>query len=334
MWMRSPDSNSLPRNSTSFKQGRVAPCDAPYFSVPLRNIHALWVAPRPVRHSPVWNNCSVATQEQTLPGSSPSQILQNRLLIACAVAREAGALQKRRFLDRANMIYKFKGPQDYLTATDGEVEALVRGRLLAAFPGDTFLGEEDGGQVSARTWVVDPIDGTSNFARGIAHFCVSIAFVLDGTASIGVIYQPMTEELFAAARGLGATLNGEPIHVSSATSLEKSLLELGRASRQPQEAYLAMLDKAMRTGAAIRGAGSGALAVANVAVGRVDGCFETHMYSWDCLAGLVLVEEAGGRINHFLAGDGLLKGNAILAAAPGIADALSELVGEPLLPKR
>ena len=115
--------------------------------------------------------------------------------------------------------------------------------------------------------------------------------------------------------------------MSNATRLDRSLLEVGRASRQPQAAYLAMLEKVMTTGAAIRGAGSGALAIANVAAGRVDGCYETHMYSWDCLAGLVLVEEAGGRVNDFLAGDGLLKGNPIFAAAPGIAEELAELVG-------
>jgi myo-inositol-1(or 4)-monophosphatase len=256
--------------------------------------------------------------------------MQHRLLVACAVAREAGALQKRRFLDRETMIYKFKGPQDYLTATDGEVEKLVRGRLLSAFPEDTFLGEEDGGQVSDRTWVVDPIDGTSNFARGIPYFCVTIAFVFKGVASIGVIYQPMSDELYVAAKGLGATLNGEPIRTSTVTSLDKSVLEVGRASRQPQTTYLAMLDKVMATGVGIRGAGSGALAIANVATGRVEGCFESHMYSWDCLAGLILVEEAGGRVNDFLAGDGLVKGNTIFAAAPGIAEELSKVVGIPL----
>jgi myo-inositol-1(or 4)-monophosphatase len=259
-----------------------------------------------------------------------TDLLEHRLLIACAVAREAGVLQKRRFLDREAMSYKFKGPQDYLTATDGEVEKLVRGRLLGTFPGDTVLGEEDGGQVSERTWVVDPIDGTSNFARGIPHFCVSIAFVLEGVASIGVIYQPMLDELFAAAKGLGATLNGETIRPAKTTRLGESLLEVGRASRQAPAPYLEMLDKVMQAGIAIRGAGSGALAVANVAAGRVDGCFEAHMYSWDCLAGVVLVEEAGGRVNDFLAGDGLLKGNVILAVAPGIAEELSVLVGVPL----
>jgi myo-inositol-1(or 4)-monophosphatase len=266
------------------------------------------------------------------PAPSSAFRLEHRLLIACAVAREAGSLQKRRFLDRDAMVFKFKGPQDYLTATDGEVEKLIRKRLLEAFPEDTFLGEEDGGQVSDRTWVVDPIDGTSNFARGIAHFCVSIAFVHQGVASIGVIYQPMSDELFAAGKGLGVTLNGAPIQTSKATRLDKSVVEVGRAARQPQGPYLAMLEKVMSAGAGIRGTGAGALAVAYVAAGLIDGCFETHMYSWDCLAGLVMVEEAGGRVNHFLAGDGLLKGNAIFASAPGIAEEFATLVGIPLKP--
>jgi myo-inositol-1(or 4)-monophosphatase len=265
-----------------------------------------------------------------MTSTSTERLLQDRLSVASEVAREAGALQKKRFLDRDAMIYKFKGPQDYLTATDGEVEKLVRSRLLEAFPSDTLLGEEEGGEESDRTWVVDPIDGTSNFARGIPYFCISIAFVLNRVASIGVIYQPMSDELFVAVKGSGATVNDVPMKVSSATALDRSLLEVGRASRQPQAGYLAMLEKVMTAGAAIRGAGSGALAVANVAAGRVEACFETHMYAWDCLAGLVMVEEAGGRINDFLAGDGLLKGNPILAAAPGIAEALSNLVGVPL----
>jgi myo-inositol-1(or 4)-monophosphatase len=146
-----------------------------------------------------------------------------------------------------------------------------------------------------------------------------------------VIYAPMSDELFAGGNGLGVTLNGEPIHTSKATRLDQSLIEAGRASRQPQEGYLAMLDKVMRAGCGIRGAGSGALAVAYVAAGLVDGCYETHMYSWDCLAGLVLVEEAGGRVNDFLAADGLLKGNPIFASAPGIAEELSALIGVSLL---
>jgi myo-inositol-1(or 4)-monophosphatase len=281
----------------------------------------------------LWENQEVNTSSVLLPEPSCAASLENRLQIACAIAREAGQLQKRRFQVRATALeqtYKYKGPQDYITATDGEVEKLIRARLLSAFPTDTMLGEEDGGQVSEATWVVDPIDGTGNFARGIAHFCVSIALVWKGKASIGVIYQPMLDELFAAATGLGATLNGEPIKTSSVTRLDRSLLEVGRASRQPQGPYLEMLEKVMSSGAAIRGAGSGSLAVANVAAGRIDACYETHMYSWDCLAGLVLVVEAGGRVNDFLACDGLLKGNPIFASAAGIAEELAAVVGCPL----
>lgn len=251
--------------------------------------------------------------------------LQQRLLVASAVAREAGALQRRRFLARNSetVAYQFKGPQDYLTATDGEVEKLVRARLLAAYPGDTMLGEEDGGQISDNTWVVDPIDGTSNFARGIPHFCVSIALVHKGVAVIGVIHAPMVDELFCAAQGMGATLNGESIHASTATRLDRSLVELGWASRQPKSEYLTMLGKAMAVGAGVRGAGSGSLAVANVAAGRVDACVELHMYAWDWLAGMVLAQEAGARVNDFLTGDSLLKGNFVFAAAPGIAEELA-----------
>ncbi len=255
--------------------------------------------------------------------------LQQRLLVASAVAREAGALQRRRFLARNSetVAYQFKGPQDYLTATDGEVEKLVRERLLAAYPGDTMLGEEDGGQVSDNTWVVDPIDGTSNFARGIPHFCVSIALVHNGVAVIGVIHAPMVDELFCAARGMGATLNGEPIHASTATQLDRSLIELGWASRQSKSAYLEMLRKAMESGTGVRGAGSGSLAVANVAAGRVDACVELHMYAWDWLAGMVLAQEAGATVNNFLTGDALLKGNFVFAAAPGIAGELATVLG-------
>ena len=257
-----------------------------------------------------------------------------RWRVAEAVAREAGALQKRRFLARSSdeVAYQFKGPQDYLTATDGEVERLVRERLLEAFPADTILGEEGGGEVSAFTWVVDPIDGTSNFARGIPHFCVSIALVEDadrgpGEATVGAIYAPMVDELYSAATGCGAWLNGEPMRASAATELSRSLVELGWAARQPKAEYLEMLRRGMDAGLGVRGAGSGSLAVAQVAAGRVDACVELHMYAWDWLAGMVMAREAGARVNRFLMGDALRKGNFVFAAAPGIAEALGEALG-------
>ena len=148
-----------------------------------------------------------------------------RQLAAEAVAREAGALARRRFLD-ASFNVRFKGPQDYLTEVDGETEALISARLGEAFPRDGFIGEETAGRPASgggATWVVDPIDGTSNFARGVPHFCVSIACVAGGRIEVGVIYDPMRDELFAATADTPSTCNGEPIRVSATAALTSSV---------------------------------------------------------------------------------------------------------------
>ena len=139
-----------------------------------------------------------------------STLMDMRLLAAEAVAREAGALARRRFLDQSFTV-GFKGPQDYLTEVDGETEALIAERLLQVFPADGFIGEESKARPageSGAAWVVDPIDGTANFARGVPHFCVSIACVAADRIEVGVIYDPMLDELFAGRRGAGARLNG------------------------------------------------------------------------------------------------------------------------------
>ena len=152
-----------------------------------------------------------------------SALMDMRLLAAQAIAREAGAMARRRFLDRSFAV-KFKGPQDYLTEVDGETEAFIAQRLLRVFPADGFIGEESQARpagAGGAVWVVDPIDGTANFARGVPHFCVSIACVDDDRVEVGVIYNPMLDELFAARRGGGARLNGAPISASNASSLAK-----------------------------------------------------------------------------------------------------------------
>ncbi len=154
----------------------------------------------------------------------------HRLPIAAALAREAGQIAKRRFLDRSSFTIGFKGPQDYLTEVDGEVERLIATRLHAAFPDDGFIGEEGEGRVGkagAPIWVVDPIDGTSNFARGAPQFCISIAAVVERQIEVGVIYDPMLDELFAARRGGGATLNGVAIRASTTTELKAATVEIG-----------------------------------------------------------------------------------------------------------
>jgi myo-inositol-1(or 4)-monophosphatase len=264
---------------------------------------------------------------------SPSdRDLEHRLLVAQAIAREAGALGRRRFRERPTALaLAFKGPQDYVLASDAEVESLARLRLAEAFPEDAFFGEEEGGAFAAAagqgTWVVDPIDGTANFARGIPHWCVSLGFVRDGHALIGVIHDPVHGQLYAAARGRGATLDGALIRVSGLAEIAQATIEAGWSPRVPLESYVGVVERLKRAGAAVRRAGSGALALAYVAAGRMEAYVELHMNAWDALAGLVLVEEAGGVVNDYLAGDALTQGNAILACTPELADLLGEATG-------
>jgi myo-inositol-1(or 4)-monophosphatase len=251
-----------------------------------------------------------------------------RWLSAQAVAREAGALARRRFLDSSFSV-GFKGPQDYLTEVDGETEDLIAARLHEAFPHDGFIGEETAGRPvreGGAVWVVDPIDGTANFARGVPHFCVSIACVLDNAVEVAALYDPMRDELFSARRGGGAFLNGAPIRASDATALASSTIEVGWNMRAGVAKYLDLLRRVALWGASPFRTGSGALGVAYVAAGRRDGYVEHHINAWDCLAAILLVQEAGGYVSNFLAGEGLAKGNPLIACAPGVKDALISAV--------
>jgi myo-inositol-1(or 4)-monophosphatase len=245
--------------------------------------------------------------------------LDERLATASAVAREAGAFARTAFGHAPqSRVRAFKGLQDYVLESDAEVERVIRERLLAAFPNDAFFGEESGGDFGRRVWVVDPIDGTANFARGIPHFCISIAFVRDGRTEIGAIYQPVTDELYVARRAGGATLNDRPIKVSGLTDPRRAMIEAGWSTRRPSAPYVAMVDRLHRAGAQVRRSGSGTLGLAYVADGRLDGYCELHINSWDVLAGLLLIEEAGGWVNDFLADDGLRRGNAVIGCTPGL----------------
>jgi myo-inositol-1(or 4)-monophosphatase len=252
--------------------------------------------------------------------------LNLRFLAACAIAREAGRAARTFFQNRPEKL-QFKGHQDYLAATDAEVETLIRTRLAEAFPGDTFFGEEGGGDFGERAWVVDPIDGTANFVRGIPQFCISMGLVEDGRTQVGVIYDPMFDELFAAQRGRGATLNGQPMRVSGIDNIRHSTVEAGWSTRLPLERYISVLDRLAAQGAGIRRGGSGALGLAYVAAGRIDAYCELHMNAWDALAGLILIEEAGGWTNDFLSGSGLREGNPILACTPELKSILVEATG-------
>ena len=254
--------------------------------------------------------------------------LDLRLHVAAALAREAGEIAKARFRDRSSFTVGLKGPQDFLTEVDGEVERLIAGRLHKLFPGDGFIGEEGEGRIArgdGPTWVVDPIDGTANFVRGVPHFCISIALVHAGGAGAGVIFDPMLDELFSARRGGGAFLNAAPIRVSSTQDMRSASIEIGFNMRAGPEKFLGMLGDVVAAGSAALRCGSGALGIAYVAAGRSNAFIEHHINAWDCLAGNVLVAEAGGYVSDFLARDGLTKGNALLACTHGLREPLAAI---------
>lgn len=252
--------------------------------------------------------------------------LDGREALCRDIARSAAALAKAAFAARSSG-WVLKGPQDFLTETDAAIEAHLRAAIAGAYPDDGFLGEETGGELSGDLWVVDPIDGTANFARGIPHYCISIAFVSGGAVQLAAIANPSAGELHFARRGRGATRNDLPIRVAPTSDYRAACVELGWSLRVPDTEYLRALGGILAEGANVRRAASGALGLAYVADGRSDAYAELHMHPWDCLAGLLLVEEAGGVTAPYLAGDGLRLGGAVLAATPAIAEGISRATG-------
>jgi myo-inositol-1(or 4)-monophosphatase len=176
-------------------------------------------------------------------------------------------------------------------------------------------------------WVVDPIDGTTNFSHGLPGFAVSIAFCLDGRPEIGVIAEPVTGAMFTARRGGGAFRGDQRLSVSDTCGLDRCLVDYGYTEKRGTAANIEMLRKLLDAGCDLRQNGSAALGLARVAAGEFDGYCELHINSWDVLAGLLMVEEAGGRSSDFLANGGLLRGNPMLAAAPGVAERLASVLG-------
>jgi myo-inositol-1(or 4)-monophosphatase len=252
-----------------------------------------------------------------------------RFRFAQSVVREAGQAALERYRRRGELAVERKGRQDFVSAADKECEEFVLGAVLRAFPEDGALGEEGGAQNagSSVTWIIDPIDGTSNFIAGIPLWCISLGLVVDGKAVLGIIYNPVTEELYAARAGEGAHLNGRRFRVSAARRLEEARLGFGFSYRRPVKAHVDAVSACLEASCEYTRFGSGALGMAFAADGRLDGYYEAHINVWDVVAGLVLVTEAGGWCSDFLgAPDALDQGNAILAATPALVAPLRALL--------
>lgn len=250
---------------------------------------------------------------------------------AVAIAREAGACVRDCFLAGRTQAAR-KGHFDIVTAADTEAAALIASRLRAAFPADGLVCEENGEHDAAagRRWFVDPLDGTKNFAHGLAHFCTMVACEDRGELALAVIYDPMREETFAAARGEGAWLNGAPLRASAPGALASALV----ASGYPSSKRHAHLDPGpfLRIARAVQGlrrTGSTGLDLAYTACGRFDAVWDWGLEAWDIAAGLLIVQEAGGVCRNWRGETYRLGEPGLVAAAPWLAEEIINQIEGP-----
>ncbi len=266
---------------------------------------------------------SPAQNEAVVPATEISE----RAQLAETVIRKAGALAADYYSRRAALSVENKGVQDVVSEADRACEELIVEALTRRFPQDGFLGEEGGLRREGELiWVVDPIDGTDNFLRGIPFWCVSIGLVADRQALLGYIYNPVTEELFSAVKGGGAFLNGEAIRVSDTADVGRARICLGFSYRRPVAPHARVVKALLDAHCEYSRLGSGALGVAYTAAGRFDAYWEHHINAWDVAAGLAIVTEAGGVTNDFLAGDGMQRGKEIFASTTKLAPKLGALI--------
>jgi myo-inositol-1(or 4)-monophosphatase len=244
-----------------------------------------------------------------------------------AIAREAGALLMQYF--HQGLKIEYKGDADLVTAADRASETLIRERVSKQFPSHDVLGEEQGlnDRGSEYRWYVDPLDGTTNFAHGYPVFAVSMGLEYrsrDEQARIaGVVYDPTRDELFSAEKGRGALLNGKPIHVSKAAQLKECLLATGFPShKRHKNPNIFFYHQITLKTHGVRRAGSAALDLCNVACGRFDGFWEFNLNPWDTAAGVLIVEEAGGRVSRFDGSPFELNSRETLASNGLLHDAL------------
>jgi myo-inositol-1(or 4)-monophosphatase len=253
--------------------------------------------------------------------------LRHRMAVAAAIAEEAAALAWQM---RENGLAEttFKGAQDFLTEADGATESFIRAKLARHFPGDAIIGEEQGGSVvgDGPAWILDPIDGTSNFSRGSDRWCVSIGMALGGRAVLGAIARYAPAEVFIGAEGCGATLNGRPIQAAGTTDMTRAIIEIGWSLRRPLAGFHALAQRTMAAGAGLRSSGSGTLGLVECAVGRLDGYIESHINSWDACAAIAIAREAGCWTSGFDQGDWIANGNPVGVGAPGLHAELSALM--------
>ncbi|QBY05181.1 inositol-1-monophosphatase [Thalassotalea sp. HSM 43] len=253
------------------------------------------------------------------------------LNIAVRAARSAGNVIARTFEQTDKIEIEAKGSNDFVTNVDTQAEQIIIDTILKSYPDHSIISEERGiiaGKDADYQWVIDPLDGTTNFVKGIPHFAVSIALKVKGKLDQAVIYDPIRGELFTASRGKGAQLNNVRIRVNNMKELNGTVLATGFPFKQKAsiDAYLGMFKDLFAKTADMRRAGSAALDLAYVAAGRIDGYFELGLKPWDTAAGELLVIEAGGLVCDFAGGNNHAKsGNTVAANARVLKNILTDI---------
>ncbi|HWM27254.1 MAG TPA: inositol monophosphatase family protein, partial [Woeseiaceae bacterium] len=224
---------------------------------------------------------------------------------------------------------EMKGRNDFVSEVDRAAERAVIDVILKHYPDHAILAEESGAQgQSDFLWVIDPLDGTTNYLHGFPVFAVSVAVMQNGRLEHGCVYDPMRQELFTASRGQGAELDGHKIRVSGCKSLDRALLGTGfpfRDSGIPVEPYLGMLTKAIRETSGVRRPGAAALDLCYVGAGRLDAFWETGLNQWDIAAGALIIREAGGIISGLDGSENFLESGHVLTGTPKIYSAVAKL---------
>ncbi len=261
-----------------------------------------------------------------------SSALHPMLNIAIKAARAAGAIINRASFDVDRLQIDVKGPSDFVTEVDRAAEAAVIETLLQAYPGHGILAEESGSTHGARdsefVWIIDPLDGTTNFIHGLPTYAVSIALAHRGVIQQAVVYDPARNDLFHATRGRGAFLNDRRIRVSRRTRMADCLIGTGFPFRKGEviDRYLDILKEVMRSAAGVRRPGAAALDLCYVAAGWYDGFFETGLKPWDVAAGSLMVTEAGGLVGNFTGEADFLHRHEIVAGNPKVYGQLVQLL--------
>lgn len=256
------------------------------------------------------------------------------LNVAVMAARSAGDQLIRKMNNLDKLKVEKKGHNDFVSDADHAAERAVISTVQRHYPDHAFLAEESGVTGESDTvWIIDPLDGTTNYLHGFPVFCVSIAVEVKGKVEHAVVYDPLRQELFTASRGDGAQLDGRKIRVSRRDMLEKALIGTGFPFRQAEselEPYLAMLGKIITHTSGVRRPGAAALDLCYVAAGRLDAFFETGLAPWDLAAGGLIIREAGGIVSGLDGSENYLKTGHVLCGTPKIYAALAKLCNKEI----